>query len=65
MMALPLWLKMIKNVKDIVVFIGLKVLNSDNSYKLFSRRKKMCASHFCKETTIENNQFLNIYHIEI
>ena len=43
------------NVEDNFVIIGLKILNSDNAY--FFSFSRNCASHFCKETTIENNQF--------
>ena len=46
------------NVEDIVVFLGLKVLNSDiclcfPTVEIWSK----CASHFCGEKTIENNKF--------
>ena len=44
------------NVEDIVVFLGLRVLNSDNNVIL----QLKCASHFCKQTTIEIDQFLNL-----
>jgi len=48
--AVPLNLYLTKNVEDIVVFLGLKVLNSDDSY-MFS-----WSSHFCKEIKIEKIQ---------
>ena len=39
----------VHNVEDIVVFLGLRVLN-------FVQLK--CAFYFCSETTNENNHFL-------
>ena len=43
------------NVEDIVVFLGLKVFNSNNSY----------TSLFFRETTINKYSFFNIINIDI
>ena len=39
-----------KNVKEIVMFLGLKVFSSDNSY-VFLQQKSV--SHLCRETIVE------------
>ena len=41
------------NNEEIVVFLGLKVATSDVFLNDFLQY--ICASHFCRETTIENN----------
>jgi len=54
--TIPLNLYLINNVEDIVVFLGIKVYNSDHFYQncFFS---KNCSSQFCTKTTIENSWF--------
>jgi len=49
----PLNLCLIDNAEDNFVFLGLKVLNSDNSFYVILEHK--CASHLCREPRIENN----------
>ena len=51
----PCPLCLINNVEYMVVFLGLKVLNSDNSCMFFC--VEMHTSHVCRKTPIENNQF--------
>ena len=51
-------LYLINKVEDTVVSISLKVFNLNNFYVLLQYK---CASYFCKETEIENNQFSKLY----
>ena len=48
--------KLIKNVKDIIVFLTKKVLISVN-FSFLSLISKKCASHFRREPAITNKQF--------
>ena len=43
------YLSNLYDVEDIVVFLGLKLFNSDNVFS--------CSCHFSRETKLENNQF--------
>ena len=51
-------------MKDIVVFLGLKMFNSDISY-LFSHSRNAQDAFVEKQTTIENNQFPKILNIDL
>ena len=51
----PWNLYLINNVENTVVFLDIKVFNSDY---IFLQQK--CANYFCKETKIEDNKFLNL-----
>ena len=45
-------------MKDIVVFLGLKMFNSDNFYMFSPSRNPQVTYAFCRKTTIGNEPFL-------